>query len=168
MAIRTVRFGTPRAEGEGPRLGTVRRPPRGVRKEDWGRRDWFDVWVPDLAPTAPLASWALSEPWTPQRWARFARLYRKEMRAPSAQRLIGLLAELSRHTDLAVGCYCEDANRCHRSLLRDLLAAAGAVLVRDDEGSAADRAATSADSTTGARTSPRASAAAPRRRPRAR
>ena len=159
MAIRIVRFGTPRVEGEGPRLGTVRRPPRGVRKEDWSRRDYFDVWLPDLAPSAPLVSWAQTEPFTPKRWTRFARLYRKEMSAPPAQRLLGLLAELSKHTDLAVGCYCEDAEHCHRALLRGLLAQAGAVLVPD---------ATSGDSTTAARTSPPASATAPRPRRRAR
>jgi len=165
MAIRIVRFGTPRAPDEGPRLGTVRRPPRGVRKEDWGRRDYFDVWVPDLAPSAPLVSWALAEPWNDERWARYARLYRKEMREPPAQRLIGLLAALSRHTNLAVGCYCADESRCHRSLLRGLLAQAGAVLA-DDE--ATTGSATPGDSTTAARTSRPASAAAPRRRPRAR
>ena len=126
MAIRIVRFGTPRAADEGPRLGTVRRPPRGVRKEDWGRRDYFDVWVPDLAPTAPLVSWALAEPFTPKRWTRYARLYRKEMREPQAQRLLALLAALSRQTNFAVGCYCEDAEHCHRALLRELLVEAGA------------------------------------------
>ncbi len=97
MAIRVVRLGTPRQDDEGLRLGTVRRPPRGVRKEDFGRRDYFDVWVPELAPSAPLVSWALSEPLTPKRWARFVRRYRAEMRKPAAQRLITLLAVLSAH-----------------------------------------------------------------------
>ena len=157
MAIRVVRFGTPRAPGEGPRLGTVRRPPRGVRKEDWSRRDYFDVWLPDLAPSAPLVSWALAEPFTPARWSRYARLYRKEMREPAAQRLIGLLATLSHHTNLAVGCYCADAEHCHRALLRGLLAAAGADLVADE--------ATSGDSTTAAKTPP-PPAGTPQRRPR--
>ena len=159
MALHIVRFGTPRAPGEGPRLGTVRRPPRGVRKEDWGRRDHFDVWLPDLAPSAPLLSWAHTEPFTPQRWTRFARLYRREMAAPAAQRLIGLLATLSKHTDLAVGCYCEDAAHCHRILLRDLLAQAGADLAAD---------ATSGGSTTAARTSPLPARAPRPRRTRAR
>jgi uncharacterized protein YeaO (DUF488 family) len=137
MAIRIVRFGTPRQPREGPRLGTVRRPPRGVRKEDWGRRDYFDLWVPDLAPSAPAVSWALAEPWTDERWARYARIYRGEMAEPGAARLIALLALLSRSTDFAVGCYCEDESRCHRSLLRDLLAKAGAMLDPEDMGRAA-------------------------------
>ena len=126
MSIRVVRLGTPRAAGEGLRLGTVRRPPRGVRKEDFARRDFFDLWFPDLAPSAPLVSWALSEPWTDARWKRYTRAYQREMRAPAAQRLISLLAALSRQTDLSVGCYCEDESRCHRSLLRELLVEAGA------------------------------------------
>lgn len=129
MPIRVVRLGSPRLPGEGLRLGTVRRPPRGVRKEDFARRDYFDLWFPDLAPSAPLVSWALSEPWTDARWKRYARAYQREMRPPAAQRLIGLLAALSRQTDLSVGCYCEDESRCHRSLLRDLLVEAGADVV---------------------------------------
>src|SRR4029079_7515926 len=95
MSIRVVRLGTPRAEEEGLRLGTVRRPPRGVRKEDYARRDYYDVWLPELAPSAPLVSWALSEPWTAKRWAAYAKKYLAEMRQPAAQRLIGLLAALS-------------------------------------------------------------------------
>lgn len=129
MPIRVVRLGSPRLPGEGLRLGTVRRPPRGVRKEDFARRDYFDLWFPDLAPSAPLVSWALSEPWTDARWKRYARAYQREIRTPAAQRLIGLLAALSRQTDLSVGCYCEDESRCHRSLLRDLLVEAGADVV---------------------------------------
>jgi len=168
MAIRIVRFGTPRAPDEGPRLGTVRRPPRGVRKEDWSRRDYFDVWLPDLAPSAPLVSWALAEPWTNERWTRYARLYRKEMREPAAQRLIGLLAMLSHHTNLAVGCYCEDAEHCHRALLRGLLHAAGADVVPDEPGGSGAEPATSGDSTRGSRTSRRASRAARPPQPRAR
>jgi uncharacterized protein YeaO (DUF488 family) len=126
MAIRVVRLGTPRIPGEGVRLGTVRRPPRGVRKEDFARRDFFDVWLPDLAPSAPVVSSALAEPWTPKRWATFARRYRSEMARPEAKRLIALLSALSQQSDFSVGCYCEDETRCHRSLLRDLLADAGA------------------------------------------
>jgi len=124
--IRVVRLGTPRAKDEGIRLGTVRRPPRGVRKSDHARLDYYDLWLPDLAPSAPLVSWALSEPWTDARWARYARRYRAEMRAPAAQRLIALLAALSAQADVSVGCYCEDAARCHRSLLAALLEGAGA------------------------------------------
>jgi uncharacterized protein YeaO (DUF488 family) len=125
MAVRIVRLGSPRAAGEGPRLGTVRRPPRGVRKEDYARRDYYDVWLPELAPSAELVSWALSEPFTPRRWVTFVRRYRREMRRPEMQRLIALLATLSRQASFAVGCYCADEDRCHRSVLRDLLVEAG-------------------------------------------
>jgi uncharacterized protein YeaO (DUF488 family) len=128
MAIRVVRLGSPRLPGEGLRVGTVRRPPRGVPKGDFARRDYFDVWLPELAPTAPLVSWALSEPWTPARWAAYRRRYLGEMRQPAAQRLIALLAALSRQTDFSVGCYCEDETRCHRSLLAALLADHGATM----------------------------------------
>jgi uncharacterized protein YeaO (DUF488 family) len=126
MAIRIVRLGTPRAEGEGLRLGTVRRPPRGVRKEDYARLDYYDLWLPDLAPSADLVKLALSPPFTPERWERFAKAYRREMKEPSAQRFLSLLAALSHQTDLSVGCYCENADRCHRSILRDLLIELGA------------------------------------------
>jgi uncharacterized protein YeaO (DUF488 family) len=126
MSLRVVRLGTPRAPGEGLRLGTVRRPPRGVRKEDYARRDFFDLWLPDLAPSAELVAYASAEPFTDARWRRFAADYRREMKQPAPQRLLALLALLSRQTDLAVGCYCEDESRCHRSLLRELLQAAGA------------------------------------------
>lgn len=125
MAIRIVRLGTPRAADEGPRLGTVRRPPRGVKKEDYSRRDFFDLWLPDLAPSAELVSYAYAQELTPQRWARYARSYQSEMRAPAAQRLIALLAALSKQANFSVGCYCEDETRCHRSLLRELLIEVG-------------------------------------------
>jgi uncharacterized protein YeaO (DUF488 family) len=129
MAIRIVRLGTPRAADEGLRLGTVRRPPRGVPAADFARLDYYDVWLPELAPSAELFAWAHAEPWTPKRWTAFAGRYRREMRAPAAARLLALLAALSRRTDLAAGCYCEDETRCHRSLLRNLLDEAGAELV---------------------------------------
>ena len=128
MAIRVVRLGTPRTAGEGTRLGTVRRPPRGVRKEDFAAGDYFDVWLPELAPSADVVSWALSEPWTDARWKRYVQRYRREMREPPARHLIELLAALSHHASFSVGCYCEDATRCHRSLLRELLVDAGASL----------------------------------------
>jgi uncharacterized protein YeaO (DUF488 family) len=128
MAVRIVRLGTPRAAHEGLRIGTVRRPPRGVRKADYARRDYYDAWLPELAPSAPLVSYALSKPWTDARWARYARRYRGEMRAPSTQRLIALLAALSRRVDFSVGCYCEDERRCHRALLKTLLAEQGATV----------------------------------------
>lgn len=129
MAIRVVRLGTPRAKDEGFRLGTVCRPPRAVRKEDYGRRNFYDVWLPELAPSAPLVSWALSEPWTPRRWALFEKRYLREMVKPPAQRLIALLAALSPQTNFSVGCYCEDESVCHRSLLKRLLVDAGAAIV---------------------------------------
>jgi uncharacterized protein YeaO (DUF488 family) len=128
MAITIVRLGSPRASREGPRLGTVRRPPRGVKKADYARLDYYDAWLPDLAPSAALVKWAQSQPLTPQRWARFGSQYRREMAAPAAQHLLQVLATLSAQADFAVGCYCEDESRCHRSLLRELLAQAGADL----------------------------------------
>lgn len=129
MAIRIVRLGAAREPHEGLRLGTVRRPPRGVRKQDYARRNYFDVWLPELAPSAPLVSYALSRPLTPARWRAYTRRYRAEMRAPDRQRLIAVLAALSRQTDLSVGCYCQDESRCHRSLLRSLLLEAGAEVI---------------------------------------
>lgn len=128
MAIRIVRLGMPRIPDEGLRLGTVRRPPRGVRKQDWSTRDYFDVWLPELAPSEDLRAWALAEPLTPRRWASYQRRYLAQMRRPQAQRLIILLAALSRQTNISVGCYCEDELRCHRSLLRILLAEQGAAI----------------------------------------
>jgi len=126
MAIRIVRLGTPRVAGEGLRLGTVRRPPRGVRKTDFARRDFYDAWLPELAPSAPVVSWALHDPWTPARWRRYERIYRREMATPAARHLIELLATMSKTSDFSVGCYCADPTHCHRSILAELLAAAGA------------------------------------------
>lgn len=126
MSIRVVRLGTPRVEDEGLRLGTVRRPPRGVKKEDYARLDYFDVWVPDLAPSAELVSWLMSEPVTGARWSKFARSYRAEMKDVKSGRLLALLAALSRQTDFSVGCYCENEEHCHRSILRELLREHGA------------------------------------------
>jgi uncharacterized protein YeaO (DUF488 family) len=133
MAIRVVRLGTPRVAGEGVRLGTVRRPPRGVPRRDFARRDFYDVWLPELAPSAPTVSWALSEPWTPARWRRYERIYLKEMATPTARHLIELLAALSKATSFSVGCYCEDASHCHRSLLARLLEEAGAEMADEVE-----------------------------------
>jgi uncharacterized protein YeaO (DUF488 family) len=126
VAIRVVRLGDPRQTEEGLRLGTVRRPPRGVRKEDYSKLDYYDVWLPELAPSAPLVSWALSEPFTAARWERYVKSYRAQMRAAPAARLIAMLAALSHQTNLSIGCYCADETKCHRSLLRGLLADAGA------------------------------------------
>jgi len=116
MAIRIVRLGSPRARGEGLRLGTVRRPPRGVQKEDYARRDFFDLWLPELAPSAELFKFAV--PMDASKWKTFSKRYEREMRQPAASRLLALLARLSHGTDLAVGCYCENESRCHRSVLR--------------------------------------------------
>ena len=124
--IRIVRLGTSRVPGEGPRLGTVRRPPRGVPKAEYAKRDFYDVWLPQLAPSPALFSWVKSRPLTDWTWQTYARRYRSEMRRPDAQRLLVLLAALSSHTSFSVGCYCEDEARCHRSLLRELLVEAGA------------------------------------------
>ena len=131
MTIRIVRLGTPRVPNEGPRLGTVRRPPRGVRKEDFAARDYFDVWLPELAPSQDVVSWALAEPWTDVRWRQYARQYQRQMGEPGARHLIETLAALSPHANFSVGCYCQDAARCHRSLLRELLARAGAALAEN-------------------------------------
>jgi uncharacterized protein YeaO (DUF488 family) len=126
--IRIVKLGSPRAKDEGVRLGTVRRPPRGVPKSEFSKRDYYDVWLPELAPSTALVSGALAGAWTDARWQRFVRAYSREMRAPHAAHLIATLAALSHGTNLAVGCYCDDPARCHRSLLRDLLIEAGAAV----------------------------------------
>jgi uncharacterized protein YeaO (DUF488 family) len=128
MAISVVRLGSPREPGEGTRIGTVRRPPRGVKKSDFGKLDYYDVWLPDLAPGAQLLSWAVAEEMSGDRWKRFSREYRREMKEPAVQRLISLLAVMSADSDFSVGCYCENETRCHRSILRELLAEAGAVM----------------------------------------
>jgi len=126
MTVRVVRLGTARARGEGLRLGTVRRPPRGVPKAEFARRNYYDIWLPELAPSASLASWGLSVPWTSARWRRFQRAYLREMGRPHTRHLITLLAALSHRTNFSVGCYCVDSTRCHRTLLRELLVDAGA------------------------------------------
>ena len=128
LPIHVVRLGTPRLPNEGLRLGTVRRPPRGVPKREFARRNFYDVWLPELAPSAPLVSWALADPWTPQRWRRFERLYRREMAQPGQRHLIATLAALSATASFSVGCYCEDERSCHRAILRELLADAGALM----------------------------------------
>jgi uncharacterized protein YeaO (DUF488 family) len=123
MAVAAVRLGSPRAAGEGLRIGTVRRPPRGVKKSEYAARNYYDVWLPELAPSEGLVSWALSKPWTDQRWATFTRRYRGEMAAPGPSRLLALLGALAQTASFSIGCYCDDAGRCHRSLLLDLLQA---------------------------------------------
>ena len=110
------------------RLGTVRRPPRGVRKADFAKLDYYDLWLPALSPSQPLVTQAMRQAWTDASWARFRRGYQKEMREPAPKQMIELLARLSQQTDFALGCYCEDEARCHRSILRGLLREAGAKL----------------------------------------
>jgi uncharacterized protein YeaO (DUF488 family) len=127
MAIRVVRLGSPRAPGEGLRLGTVRRPPRGVPRAEHASRDFYDVWLPDLAPSEALVRQALHAS-DERAWRAFAGRYRAEMKRPEAARLLALLAALSRRTDLSVGCYCAEEERCHRSVLKALLQEHGAEL----------------------------------------
>jgi uncharacterized protein YeaO (DUF488 family) len=127
MAIFIVRLGTPRRAGEGLRLGTVRRPPRGVPKADFARLDYYDVWFPNLSPSAELVKVALGAV-DEREWAAFQRDFRREMSAPDRSRELDLLAALSHQTNFSLGCYCEKESRCHRSVLRELLAERGAEL----------------------------------------
>lgn len=128
MAVHIVRLGSKRTPGEGLRIGTVRRPPRGVPKTEYGRQDWYDVWFPILAPSRDLMKQGQAAA-TAADWAAFTRKYRTEMKETAALRSLELLAALSHTTDFAVGCYCEDESRCHRSLLRELLAEHGATVI---------------------------------------
>jgi uncharacterized protein YeaO (DUF488 family) len=125
MSIRIVRLGSERAPGEGLRIGTVRRPPRGVPKREFASRNFYDVWLPNLAPSKALLKEGLSVA-DERRWKAFARRYRAEMKAPDISRVLDTLAALSHHTNFTVGCYCADESRCHRSLLRELLLERGA------------------------------------------
>lgn len=128
MAIRIVRLGSPRARDEGLRIGTVRRPPRGVPKSEFASQDWYDVWYPNLAPSADLVKEA-REAATPKAWAAFAKKYRAEMGTPENARTLDLLAALSHGSDFSMGCYCEDESHCHRSVLRTLLSERGANVI---------------------------------------
>jgi len=125
MSVRIVRLGTERASGEGLRVGTVRRPPRGVRKSEYSSNNWYDVWLPNLSPSPATVELAQKAK-TDRDWKAFFRKYRAEMARPEASRVLDLLATLSHHADFSVGCYCADESRCHRSVLRALLAARGA------------------------------------------
>jgi len=130
MSIRIVRLGSPRAKKEGLRIGTVRRPPRGVPKSKFASGDWYDVWYPNLAPS--VATMKLGQTVETQaQWNQFARRYRQEMATPESSRTLDVLAALSHHANFSVGCYCDDESRCHRSLLRELLAVRGAVLEKE-------------------------------------
>lgn len=128
MAVRIVRLGSARVEGEGVRIGTVRRPPRGVRKEEYAKRDFYDVWLPQLAPSAELLAFAKAAAGSDAGWKRFERQFRRELAAPDAARVLDLLIALSRSADFSIGCFCEDESRCHRSILREVLAERGALI----------------------------------------
>ncbi|WP_277186766.1 DUF488 domain-containing protein [Caballeronia sp. BR00000012568055] len=127
MAIRIVRLGSPRVQNEGLRIGTVRRPPRGVPKAEFATRDFYDVWYPNLSPSAELVAQALHAE-SEKEWRDFVRKFKAEMAMPDASRTLDLLAALSHSADLSVGCYCEDEARCHRAVLRELLEKRGAVI----------------------------------------
>lgn len=126
MPVRVIRLGSARLKGEGTRIGTVRRPPRGVPKSEFASKNWYDVWYPNLAPSPDTMKMGLGAE-TPKQWAAFTKKYRAEMATPENSRTIELLAVLSRDSHFSVGCYCEDESHCHRSVLRELLAEAGAV-----------------------------------------
>lgn len=130
MVVRVIRLGTPRAAAEGLRIGTVRRPPRGVPKAEFARQDWYDVWFPTLAPSAELMKLGQAAA-TAAQWATFVKRYRAEMASPENGHAIALLAALSHQSNFTVGCYCEDESRCHRSVLRELLVGAGADVAPD-------------------------------------
>ena len=125
MTLRIVRLGTPRHPREGTRIGTVRRPPRGVKKARYAADDWYDVWYPELSPSLELVTQALNAK-TAAEWSAFVRAFKKEMKQPAAARSLDLLAALSHDADFSLGCYCEKEARCHRSVLRALLAERGA------------------------------------------
>ncbi|MBB6522655.1 DUF488 domain-containing protein [Pseudoteredinibacter isoporae] len=125
MAVRVIRLGTDRLDGEGLRIGTVRRPPRGVKKADIGKLNWYDTWLPNVSPSPDTMKMGQAVT-TDKEWSAFERVYRKEMSAPEAKRVIELLAAMSHSSDFSVGCYCENETRCHRSILRALLQESGA------------------------------------------
>jgi len=127
MPIRVVRLGTPRAKDEGTRIGTVRRPPRGVPKTEFASQNWYDVWFPNLAPSVETMKLG-QEAKTPAQWAAFAKKYRAEMATPDNSHALEVLATLSHQSNFSVGCYCENEEHCHRSVLRELLAEKGASL----------------------------------------
>ncbi|NVO07309.1 MAG: DUF488 family protein [Rhodoferax sp.] len=130
MGIRIVRLGTARHPDEGTRIGTVRRPPRGVPKAEFSKQNWYDVWFPNLAPTANTMKLGQDAD-TPAAWEKFAKKYKAEMATPDASHALELLAALSQGSNFSVGCYCADASRCHRSLLRALLVDKGAQMETD-------------------------------------
>ncbi len=131
MAVRILRLGSDRVEGEGLRIGTVRRPPRGVPKADFASQNWYDVWLPNLAPSSETMKIGKNAK-TDREWLTFKKKYRAEMAVPENCRILELLVALSHHTNFSVGCYCEDEARCHRSVLRKLLIDKGAKVEQED------------------------------------
>lgn len=125
MSVEVVRLGTLRGSNEGLRIGTVRRPPRGVKKSEYASQNWYDVWLPNIAPTAELMKQGQAAK-SDKEWSRFVQKYRSEMSSPEKSRILDLLAALSHTANFSVGCYCENESRCHRSILRELLVARGA------------------------------------------
>ncbi|MES2958105.1 MAG: DUF488 family protein [Pseudomonadota bacterium] len=130
MVVRVIRLGSERAAGEGARIGTVRRPPRGVPKAEFASQDWYDVWFPNLAPSVETMKLGQAAA-TPAQWAAFTRRYRAEMGAPDNSHVIALLAVLSRSSNFSVGCYCESEANCHRSVLRAMLVEQGAAVATE-------------------------------------
>jgi uncharacterized protein YeaO (DUF488 family) len=129
LAIRVVRLGSPRDEDEGVRIGTVRRPPRGVPKADFARRDFYDAWLPQLSPSPELLRQAKNATGSAAGWQEFARKFRQELSSSETQKIIELLVTLSRQTNFSIGCYCEDEARCHRSILKAVLQEKGATIL---------------------------------------
>lgn len=127
MSVQIVRLGTKRKSNEGLRIGTVRRPPRGVKKSEYASQNWYDVWLPNVAPTAELMRQGQTAE-SDKEWSRFVKKYRSEISSPDKSRILDLLAALSHTSNFSVGCYCENESRCHRSILRELLAERGAKL----------------------------------------
>lgn len=127
MSVQIVRLGTTRKSNEGLRIGTVRRPPRGVKKSEYASQNWYDVWLPNVAPTAELMKQGQTAE-SDKEWSRFVKKYRSEISSPDKSRILDLLAAMSHTSNFSVGCYCENESRCHRSILRELLAERGAKL----------------------------------------
>jgi uncharacterized protein YeaO (DUF488 family) len=128
MSIRIIRLGSPRTKGEGLRVGTVRRPPRGVPKSDFSKRDFYDVWLPNLSPSPELMKQGQSSQ-DEVSWSLFKKKFRAEMNGPDSSKIMDLLSALSHQTNMSLGCYCEDESRCHRSVLREMLMERGASLL---------------------------------------
>ena len=128
MAIRVIRLGSPREKEEGIRIGTVRRPPRGIPKADFAKLDYYDVWLPQLSPSADLVSWIKKSKDSASNWKQFERRFMHELSTPDNQRLLDLMTAFSKRVNFSIGCYCEDENKCHRLILKKVLTERGAVI----------------------------------------